>query len=752
VLNSLTNANTGSGNVVFTGGALEFRKNGTTNPSLAFATATTVVQTFSNDFVLADSLAVSQPSSTVSNSTIAGVISGVGGLRKSGNGNIYITGTNNSFGGPVTNSAGTLFVASIGNAGTNSSLGTNGTIQLGDGSGTNALRTINPAAETSDKNFYLGGSSLNSRIENYSGGVLTLNGSINTVTNAGKILYIIAKSNNVVLGGPIATNDTASNNLALSLSNSVGFNLVLSASNAYRGGTTVWNGGLSLSNNSALGTGALTWQTNGSLVALTNLDVTNEIVLGSGTGSAGMALTATANQSLTNKVSGLISGAGGLRLNTASVTAYPANTNNTFTGGFYLQQGTLAVDVIGLPGANSPLGTNGIIYVGTATNANSSAFFKYLGTGETTDKTIWLGGTANTTFSTIDQSGQGLLKFTADVVATNLGPKTLILDGSTTGEGEFAGVISNSSTSTNSLTKRGTGKWTISGTNTYTGPTSVEAGTLQVNGSLPTNSVTVSNGATLSGVGRVRGDLAVSGILDPGTSTNSGPLTVNGALTVSSNGVVNLTIDSLANYDRVSGATSISIDGTISVAASANYVPANGNIFQLFNGPLSGTPTISVTPLTNTNFVWVTNNFTSTGQISVTNIAPSLTAYQAWLTNYPSLSNTNGAADPDGDGFDNNTEFAFDGNPTVGSPSLVTSSNAGSGNVAISYVRRKVSAGGAAYSIQGNPTLTNAWTNYTPATIVTNTNGIALPDSYERNTFEVPANGKNFYRVRAIVE
>ncbi|MEI6340305.1 MAG: hypothetical protein WCQ57_17265, partial [Verrucomicrobiota bacterium] len=112
-------------------------------------------------------------------------------------------------------------------------------------------------------------------------------------------------------------------------------------------------------------------------------------------------------------------------------------------------------------------------------------------------------------------------------------------------------------------------------------------------------------------------------------------------------------------------------------------------------------------------------------------------------------------ADPDGDSFNNNTEFAFDGNPTVGSPSLITSSNSGSGNVAISYVRRKASAGGAAYFIQGNPTLTNAWTNYTPATIITNangTNGIALPDYYERNTFEVPANGKNFYRVNALVE
>ena len=117
VLNALTNANTGGGAMNFTGGAFEFSKSGTTDPVLTFSTSTTTIQTFSNDFVLNARLSVAQSSSTASNSTIAGVISGVGGLRKSGNGYVYLTGTNNSFGGGVTTSAGTLFVGSIGNAG-----------------------------------------------------------------------------------------------------------------------------------------------------------------------------------------------------------------------------------------------------------------------------------------------------------------------------------------------------------------------------------------------------------------------------------------------------------------------------------------------------------------------------------------------------------------------------------------------------------------------------------------------------------
>ena len=763
VLNALTIANSGAFAMNFTGGAFEFSKSGTTNPVLTFVNNSNTIQTFSNNFVLNDTLTVNQAGATVSNSTIAGVISGAGGLRKSGNGHVYLTGTNNSFGGGVTNSAGTLFVSSIGNAGSNSSLGTNGTIVLGDGSSANALRTINTAAEASDKAISLGGSTINTRLENYSGGVLTLNGAIDTVNNAGKVLYIVARSNNVVLGGAIAASNAASNNLALHLTNSAGFNLVLVAANAYRGGTTVWNGGLNLSNNSALGTGTLTWQTNGSLVALTTLDISNEIVVGSGTGSAGMALTATGNQSLTNKVSGVISGTGGLRLNTVGVTAYPANTNNSFAGGFFLQQGTLVVATVGSSGNNSPLGTNGIVYVGTATNPNSTATFKYLGNGETTDKTLWLGGT-NTTFSSIDQSGQGVLKFTADVVATNLGPKTLFLEGSSSGAGELAGIISNSSSSTVSLAKRGTGTWTLSGSNAFTGPTSVEAGTLVVSGSLPTNTVTISNGATVAGLGRIGGNVAVSGILDPGTADTKGPLTVNGSLTVETNGAVSITIDSIASYDRVAGTNAVTINGAINVAASGSYSPANGNTFVLFNGPIGGAPVLNLTPLADTNFVWVTNNFIASGQVSVSNIAPVLTPYGSWLTNYPSITNfpggaanTNGAADPDGDGFNNNMEFAFDGNPTVGTPALIGAASSG-GSVVVSFLA-STNTNAVSYMVQSTTNLsTGPWADNSGLTAsITNSANqtnppILLTPAYVRREFTAPmATSNSFYRVRATI-
>ena len=190
-------------------------------------------------------------------------------------------------------------------------------------------------------------------------------------------------------------------------------------------------------------------------------------------------------------------------------TVVLGNTNNSFSGAVRITQSTagqtttLQTANIGNAGAISALGKGSTINIGS-TNESAFTVLKYTGTGETTDKIINLSGTNATgqTVSggaTLDQSGSGNLKFTSAMTSTNgTGSKKIYLTGSTVGTGEFAGAISDFGANTNSLVKTGTGQWSLSGANTYTGATEVREGTLRISsGGSITSSATISNTATL---------------------------------------------------------------------------------------------------------------------------------------------------------------------------------------------------------------------------------------------------------------
>jgi len=197
---------------------------------------------------------------------------------------------------------------------------------------------------------------------------------------------------------------------------------------------------------------------------------------------------------------------------------------NTFTGMMQIYYGPVSVDRFENIGAPSPLGAGNLpIQVG---NGNLSASIIYTGSGETTNRYITVGaGPANTAIggATITNNGSGPLifdaanrsaaganpydngRFNTNYQGDNTAPsRTLTLSGTNVTDSEIRSVIADqtyaSVTTSIPLTKTGSGKWILSGANTYSGTTAISGGTLQVGNSGTTGNLgagPVVNNATL---------------------------------------------------------------------------------------------------------------------------------------------------------------------------------------------------------------------------------------------------------------
>jgi autotransporter-associated beta strand protein len=174
--------------------------------------------------------------------------------------------------------------------------------------------------------------------------------------------------------------------------------------------------------------------------------------------------------------------------------------------------------------ATSSLGHPTTVANGTIALGSSGAggTLKYIGSGETTDRVINFASNGTTGGGTIDQSGAGNLKFTSDFTATGIASKTLTLQGSTAGTGEISGVIGNGS-GTMSIAKSGTGTWTLSNANTFSGTVTVNAGTLVLsNTNFSAGNATINSGGNLQ--------LGNNGrINNSSTITDNGTFSVNAA-------------------------------------------------------------------------------------------------------------------------------------------------------------------------------------------------------------------------------
>jgi autotransporter-associated beta strand protein len=180
------------------------------------------------------------------------------------------------------------------------------------------------------------------------------------------------------------------------------------------------------------------------------------------------------------------------------------------------------------------------------------------------------------------------------------------------------------------LIKSGAGALVLQAMNTYTSPTTVSAGTFQVDGSLAAGTVTVQSSATLAGAGTINGATTVqSGASVAPGDGGIGTLAFGGNLTLNSGSTTILELaqaGSSVTNDRVIVAGNLALGGTLVVTNIGSNALVTGDIFQLVGAAsYSGTFASIILPTLPSGLVWITNNLGVTGTILVANSNYSLT-------------------------------------------------------------------------------------------------------------------------------
>lgn len=130
--------------------------------------------------------------------------------------------------------------------------------------------------------------------------------------------------------------------------------------------------------------------------------------------------------------------------------------------------------------------------------------------------------------------------------------------------------------------------------------------------------------------------------------------------------------------------------------------------------------------------------------------------YESWLSLYPSLTGPSAvlAADPDQDGLDNRTEFAFGTDPGTATGGTGQQALAEAGQLEIRWTARNDAS--IVYQILGSPTLGAApqpWQAIPATQEIMTSPDIAVPVGYERRRVILPlTDARGFFRVQATLQ
>ena len=267
-------------------------------------------------------------------------------------------------------------------------------------------------------------------------------------------------------------------------------------------------------------------------------------------------------------------------------------TTNDYVGVTTIDQGTLQVGngvTSGVLGSGS-LEDNGILLLQQP--ASSALSNTISGTGRLVQS-----GTATLTLNGSNTFSGGLTISSGTLQVGN---------GGTTGNGNVTNnaalIFNNSGNNTvngaisggGTIALSGAGTVTLAAANTYTGGTTISAGTLLVNGTNGTSVVTVNNGGKLGGKGKIGGLVTLNsgGILSPGNLV--GTLTIATNLTANSGTILNFDLGTTS--DKVAVGGDLNLAGTLNVTDSGGLGNGTYTLFTYGGNLVLNTVTFGTMP------------------------------------------------------------------------------------------------------------------------------------------------------------
>ncbi|MEZ5387264.1 MAG: autotransporter-associated beta strand repeat-containing protein [Prosthecobacter sp.] len=315
----------------------------------------------------------------------------------------------------------------------------------------------------------------------------------------------------------------------------------------------------------------------------------------------------------------------------AKVNMVKVGTGNQSWLGLSTYTGTTTIGSTGIVSINNLQNGGDASGIGASSNAASNLIFNgtsttqaygglsYTGTtNDSTDRLFTFDGGANggvriqsngVNQATSSWTNTGALAFGANAAGN---PQGLVLGGASTGDNRFSPLIMDNGAAATSLYKSDAGVWYLENTNTYSGVTQINAGTLyaqdgtNIKKDAVSGSNIVLNGGSLAGTGTFTRTLGTAGdqlqwtangaggfsaggsklTVDWGTGAvwGVGPFIGTGALLLNNSGVAKSDVEIISGFEITQGIASTGVLSATTTAASATVTLTSGTTAGLAIG------------------------------------------------------------------------------------------------------------------------------------------------------------------------